>query len=86
MVNLMLVQCVIASHGEVWTCQFWLEFYQSLTVAMVQVPERAAVSTQGQPYVKYKEVLTKDSPLSSHPADCVCKLESFSLTSQASKV
>ena len=46
----MLVQCVIASHADVWTCQFWLEFYQVLTVTMVQVPEGTAVSTQGQHY------------------------------------
>ena len=43
MANLMLVQCVIASHQEVWTCQFWLEIYQELTVFMVQVQERTAV-------------------------------------------
>ena len=48
MANLRLVQGVIASHAEVWTCQFWWKFYQELTVTMVQVPERTAVSTQGQ--------------------------------------
>ena len=52
MANLMLVQCVIASHAEVWTCQFWWKFYQELTVTMVQVPEGTAVSTQGQHYVQ----------------------------------
>ena len=52
MANLMLVQCVIASHAEVWACQFWWKFYQELTVTMVQVPEGTAVSTQGQHYVK----------------------------------
>ena len=52
MANLMLVQCVIASHAEVWTCQFWWKFYQELTVTMVQVPEGMAVSTQGQHYVQ----------------------------------
>ena len=46
------VQCVIASHAEVWTCQFWWEFYQELTVFMVQVLEGTAVSTQGQHYVQ----------------------------------
>ena len=51
MANLMYVQCVIASHAEVWTCQFWWKFYQELTVTMVQVPEGTAVSTQGQHYV-----------------------------------
>ena len=52
MANLMLAQCVIASHLEVWTCQFWWKFYQELTVTMVQVPEGTAVSTQGQHYVQ----------------------------------
>ena len=52
MANLMLVQCVIASHAEVWTCQFWWKLYQELTVTMVQVPEGTAVSTQGQHYVQ----------------------------------
>ena len=46
----MLVQCVIANHAEVWTCQFWWKFYQTMT--MVQVPEGMAVSTQAQKYVK----------------------------------
>ena len=55
MANLMLVQCVIASHAEVWTYQFWWKFYQELTVTMVQVPERMAVSTQGQHYVQLEE-------------------------------
>ena len=55
MVNLMLVQCVIVSHAEVRTCQFWWKFYQELTVTMVQVPEGMAVSTQGQHYVLQKE-------------------------------
>ena len=44
--------CVIAHHAEVWTCQFWWEFYQELTVTMVQVPEGTIVSTQGQQYVQ----------------------------------
>ena len=52
MANLMLVQCVIASHAEVWTCQFWWKFYQEFSVTMVQVPEGTAVSTQGQHYVQ----------------------------------
>ena len=51
MVNLMLVQCVIASHAEVWTWQFCWKFYQ-LTVTMVQVPEGTEVSNQGQQYVQ----------------------------------
>ena len=52
MANLMLVQCVIASHAEVWTCQFWWKFYQKLTMTMVQVPEGMAVSSQAQHYVQ----------------------------------
>ena len=52
MANLMLVQCVIASHTEVWTCQFWWKFYQELTETMVQFPEGMAVSTQGQHYAQ----------------------------------
>ena len=44
----MLVQCVIASNAEVWTCQLWWEFYQELTVTMVQVAEGMAVSTEVQ--------------------------------------
>ena len=69
MANLMLVQCEIASHAEVWTCQFWWKFYQELTVTMVQVPKGTTVSTQGQHYANRKKViLTKDAPLSSHLA------------------
>ena len=52
MANLMLVQCIIASHAEVWTCQVWWKFYQELTASMVQVPEGTAVSAQGQHYVQ----------------------------------
>ena len=52
MASLMLVQCVIARHAEVWTWQFWWKFYQELTVTLVQVPEGAEVSTQGQQYVQ----------------------------------
>ena len=55
MANLMLVQCVIASHALVCTCLFWWKFYQELKVTMVQVPEGTTVSTQGQHYVQYKE-------------------------------
>ena len=51
-VNLMLVQFMIASHAEVWTCQFWWKFYQELTVTTVQVPEGTAVSTTGHHYVQ----------------------------------
>ena len=55
MANLMLVQCVIAIHTEVWTCQCWWKFYQEMSVTMVQVPEGTVVSTQGQHYGQYKE-------------------------------
>ena len=34
--HLMLVQCVIANHVEVLTCQFWRKFYQAMIVTMVQ--------------------------------------------------
>ena len=44
-------QCVIASHAGVWASQFWWEFYQELTVTMVKVTERTAVSSQSQHYV-----------------------------------
>ena len=37
---------------EVWTCQFWWEFYQEMTVTMLQILEGTAVSTQGQHYVQ----------------------------------
>ena len=55
MANLMLVQCVIVSHAEIWTCQFWWKFYQEMAVTTVQVPEGTAVSTQFQHYVQYKK-------------------------------
>ena len=34
MTNLMLVQCVIESHAEVWTYQFWWKFCQLLHLAV----------------------------------------------------
>ena len=48
----MLMQCAIASHAEVWTCQSLWKFYQELTETMVQFPEGMAVSTQGQHYAQ----------------------------------
>ena len=49
----MLVQCVIASHVEVWAFQFWWKFYQELTETMVLLPEgEITVSTQGQHYAQ----------------------------------
>ena len=30
MANLMLIQCVIASHAEVWTCQFFVEILSGI--------------------------------------------------------
>ena len=54
MANLMLVQCEIASHAEVWTCQILEEILSGLTVTIVQVLEGMAGSTSGQHYVQYK--------------------------------
>ena len=65
-------QCVIASHAEVMTCQFWWDFYQELTVTMVQVSEGTAVSTLD--YImsnRKKAMLIEDVPLISHLADYV---------------
>ena len=65
----MLVQCVIASHFEVWTCQFWWKFYQELTVTMVQVPEERQCQLKVNIMSNIKKaMLTKDAPLSSHLA------------------
>ena len=72
MASLMLVQCVIASHAEVWARQFWWKYYQELTMTMVQVPEGTAVSTLVNIMYNIKKVmLTKDAPLSSHLVDYV---------------
>ena len=69
MANLMLVQCVIASHAEVWTCLFWWKFYQELTATMVQVPEGRQCQLKVNIMSNRKKVmLTKDAPLSSHLA------------------
>ena len=70
MANLMLVQCVIASHAEVWTCQFRWKFYQEMSVTMVQVPEGIAVCQLKVNITsnRKKVMLTKDAPLSSHLA------------------
>ena len=73
MANLMLVQCVIASHGEVWTCQFWWKFYQELIVTIVQAGYRSQNKRQCQLKVnimsnRKKVMLTEDAPLSSHLA------------------
>ena len=67
MANLMFVQCVIACHAEVLTCQFWWKFYQELTVTMVQGPRRNDSVKSN----RKKVMLTKDVPLSSHLADYV---------------
>ena len=69
--NIMLVECAIARHAEVWTCQFWWEFYQELTVTMVHVPEGKIVSFKVNIMSNIKVMLTKDAPLSSHQADYV---------------
>ena len=79
MVNLML-EYVISSHAEVWTCQFCWKFYQELTVTMVQIPEGKAVSTQANIMSNRKKVmLTKDAPLSSHLAVYVLLIGQFFL-------
>ena len=72
MANLMLVQCVIASHAEVWTYQFCWKFYQELTVTMVQVPEEWQCQLKVNIMsIRKKVMLTKDAPFSSHLADYV---------------
>ena len=72
MANQMLVQCVIASHAEVWTCQFWWKFYQEMTVTMVQVQKDWQCQLKVNIMSNRKKVmLTKDVPLSSHLADYV---------------
>ena len=88
MASLMLVQCVIASHVEVWACQFWCKFYQELTVTMVQVPERTAVSTQSQHYIQKKGHADqrRSFKLSSGWLCFVNWTISSCLTSQASKL
>ena len=64
MANLMLVQCVIASHAEVRTCQFWWKFYQELSVTMKERQCQLKVNIMSN----RKVMLTKDAPLSSHLA------------------
>ena len=44
--------CVIASHAEVCTCQFWSKFSKELKVIMVQVLEVMVMPIQGQHYVQ----------------------------------
>ena len=79
MANLMLVQCGIASHAEVWTCQFWWKFYQELTVTMVQVPEGTAVQLKVNIMSNRKVMLSKDAPLGSHLAVYVLLIGQFLL-------
>ena len=86
MANLMLVQCVIASHAEVWTWQFCWKFYQELTVTMVQVPEGTEVSTQGPIERRHADQRRSFKPLA---AGCLCFVNwtiSSCLTSQTSKL
>ena len=70
MANLMLVQCVIASHAEVWICQFCVEILSGI----VSDPwYRSQKERQCQLKVnimsnRKKVMLTKDAPLSSHLA------------------
>ena len=65
MANLMLVQCVIASHAEVWTCQFLVEILSGVeTVTMVQVLEGRQCQLMVNIMSSRKKVmLTKDAPL-----------------------
>ena len=87
MANLMLVQCVFASHAEVWTCQFGWELYQELTVTKVRSQKEQQCQLKVNILSQRKKVmLTKASPLSSHMDNYVCKLDNFFFTSQASKV
>ena len=76
MANLMLVQCVIASHAEVWTCQFGWKFYQEYPVDSNHGsgPRRNGRQCQLKVNVMFnrkKVMLTKDAPLSSHLADYI---------------
>ena len=65
MANLMLVQCVIASHAEVWTCQFLVEILSGVeTVTMVQVLEGRQCQLMVNIMSSRKKVmLTNDAPL-----------------------
>ena len=63
MANLMLVQCVIASHAEVWTCQFWWKFYQELSVTRSQKEKQCQLKVNIMSNRK-KVMLTKDAPSS----------------------
>ena len=68
--NLMLVECAIASHAKVWTCQFWWKFYQELTVTMVQVQREQHCQLKVNIMSNRKKVmLPKHAPLNSHLAD-----------------
>ena len=86
MANLMLFQCVIASHAEVWTCQFWWIFYQELIViAMVQGQKERQCQLKVNTMSNRKKVmLTKDAPISSHLADYVLHLHVVTLELQFS--
>ena len=71
MANLMFVQCVIAIHAEVWTCQFWWKFYQELSVTMVRFPKELQCRLKVNIMANIKVMLTKDANLSSHLADYI---------------
>ena len=64
----MLVQCVIASHAEVWARQFWWKFYRELTVWYRSQKERQCQLKVNIMSNRKKAMLTKDAPLSSHLA------------------
>ena len=51
MANLMLVQCVIASHVEVWTSVL-VEILSGVDSDHVTGPRRNGCATQGQQYVQ----------------------------------
>ena len=68
----MFVQCVIASHAEVWTCQFWWKFYQELTVTWYRAQKERQCQLKVNIMSNRKKImLTKDAPLSSHLAHYV---------------
>ena len=71
MANLIFVQCVIAIHAEVKTCQFWWKFHQELSVTMVRAPKELQCQLKVNIMANIKVMLTKDAPLSYHLADYI---------------
>ena len=66
MANLMLVQCMIASHGEVWTISVLVEILSGVDSDHATGPRRDG-SHQLKVHImsNIKVMLTKDAPLSS---------------------